>query len=95
MNLIDISELNKADVLAALYNNSRPQGMGFMHHNSSAMSAKEAAEILERGTYIDYLNGRVMKVDLSGEELDPYLYDRDNGHGAAARALKPLFEPFS
>jgi hypothetical protein len=28
-----------------------------------------------------------MKVDLSKDAFDPWLYDRDNGQGAAARAL--------
>lgn len=37
--------------------------------------------------YFDYLQGRVMKVDLAGDELDPRLYDRDNGEGAARRAI--------
>ena len=40
--------------------------------------------------YFDYLNGRVMKIDLSEDMLDPWLYDRDNGEGAAARALTEI-----
>jgi hypothetical protein len=28
--MIDISKLDKAAVLAALYNNSKPQGLGFL-----------------------------------------------------------------
>ena len=31
-----------------------------------------------------------MKVDLSCDELDPYLYDRDNGQGAAFKAINTL-----
>ena len=38
--------------------------------------------------YFDYLYGRVMKVDLSKDTFDPFLYDRDNGQGAAERAIK-------
>ena len=67
---IDIKELNKADVLAALYNSSKPQGMGFLHYDAKLMSRKEAQKLLDAGqTYFDYLNGRVMKVDLSDEQL--------------------------
>lgn len=52
------------------------------------MSTDEAQELLDSGqTYFDYLKGRVMKVDLSGDKLNPFLYDRDNGQGAAAAAL--------
>jgi len=31
-----------------------------------------------------------MKVDLSGDVLKTWLYDRDNGQGAAERALRKL-----
>ena len=39
------------------------------------------------GTYFDYLYGRVLKVDLSGDEFDERLYERDNGRDSAARAI--------
>lgn len=85
---IDISGMDKAEVLAALYNDSKPLGLGFIDFDPQPMSADEARTILDSGqTYFDYLKGRVMKVDLSGASLNPWLYDRDNGHGAAARAL--------
>ncbi len=87
---IDISNLDKADVLAALYNNSRPQGMGMIHFDPAPMTAKEARPFVERSTYFDYLKGRVLKVDIGGDVLDPWLYDRDLGAGAAARALSHL-----
>lgn len=53
------------------------------------MSAQEAEKHLDGSGdgYFDYLKGRVMKVSISGDSLDPRLYDRDNGQGAAARAL--------
>ena len=77
-------------MLAALYNASKPQGMGFMHYDSKPMTRQEAEALLEKATYFDYLKGRVMKVDLSGDELDPRLYDRDNGQGAAECAIAKL-----
>src|SRR5436190_12424669 len=87
---IDISKLDKASVLAALYNASRPQGMGFMHYDPEPMQPEEATELLKRSTYFDYLKGRVMKIDLGGSTLDPRLYDRDNGDGAAKRAIEAM-----
>ena len=89
--MIDISKLDKAEVLVALYNNARPQGMGFLHFNPKDMTKTEAVILLKEDTYFDYVAGRVMKVDLSKDEFDPGLYDRDNGEGAAARALENLF----
>ena len=88
---IDISKMNKAEVLAALYNNSKAQGMGFLHYTPDEMTTKEAQALLDRGqTYFDYLQGRVMKVDLSVDNLQTGLYDRDNGQGKAAAALAGL-----
>lgn len=85
--MIDISKRNKAEVLAALYNASRPQGMGFIQYNLEPMTVEQAALILEEQQHFDYLGGRVMKISLDGDTLDPRLYDRDNGEGAAQRAL--------
>lgn len=88
---ISLKDLNKADVLAVLYNASKPQGMGFMHYDPKSMTREEAQSLLDAGqTDFDYLKGRVMKVDLSGNELSPWGYDRDNGEGAAERAISAL-----
>ena len=98
-NMVNIKGLDKADVLMALFNASRPLGMGILAEiarGGGPMTREQAngviAECAERGgsTYFDYLVGRVMKIDISGDEVDPRLYDRDNGQGAAARALAPL-----
>ena len=90
MGKISLIGLNKAGVLAALYNASKPQGMGFMHYDSKPMTRDEAEALLKRTTHFDYLKGRVMKVDLSGDELDTWGYDRDNGQGAAERTIAEL-----
>ena len=52
------------------------------------MTIEQAEELLQTTTYFDYLYGRVLKVNLSNEEgFEEWLYDRDNGIGAAQRAL--------
>ena len=88
--MISLVGLDKGAVLAALYNASRPQGMGFMAYDPTPMTPEEGNEILARTTYFDYLKGRVMKVELSGDTLDPWLYDRNNGPGAAQAAIDAL-----
>lgn len=90
MATIDLKGLNKAAVLAALYNASKPQGMGFMHYDPTPMSIEQAEKLLKQGTDFDYLMGRVMKIDLGGDTLDPWSYDHDNGQGAAAAAIASL-----
>jgi len=47
---------------------------------------KAAAEKAVTG-YIDYFCGKAIKTDLSEDKVDPYLYDRDAGAGAFARAV--------
>ena len=91
---MDISKYDKADVLRVLYDNAHPQGMGFLHFQPGNMSKEEAYKLLKAhpsvNSYFDYLSGRVMKVDLSGNELDTGLYNRDNGPDAAEKAIASL-----
>ena len=90
IRMLNISGINKADLLAALYNNSRTQGMGFLSAKPGNMTRDEAAELLKETQHFDYLHGRVMKVNLSKDEFDPWLYDRDLGQGAAQRVVEAL-----
>ena len=85
--MIDITGLNKKDVFEVLYRGSHQQGYGFLHRDN--LSREELDEIYDDsdGKYFDYVSGRIMKVDLSGDEFDERLYDRDNGSGAAYDAL--------
>lgn len=113
--MIATDGLTPAQVLAALYDASRPQGAGFVHYTPEPMTEAQAEALLtqydaegdpamagfqvlgveKRKPYFDYLRGRVMKVtiDRDGGPLDPRLYDRDNGQGAAARALDAARTP--
>jgi hypothetical protein len=89
--MVDISGLDRADVLAALYNASRPQGLGFLYGDPKPMEADEARVLLAKDDYFDYLKGRVMKVSLSSDkEFNERLYDRDCGTGAAAAVVTEL-----
>lgn len=85
---IKFCENDKGKVLATLYNNSKPLGMGFLHFDPAKMTEDEANTILKEQTYFDYLKGRVMKVNLESNEFDPCLYDRDNGTNSAKTALE-------
>lgn len=106
--VIDISGVEKAKVLKALYDNAQCLGMGFLQFVPGDLSIAEARDIIDFGSgnsagdyacnvgprlYFDYFKGRVMKVDLSGNTVDTALYDRDNGPGAGRRALSPILNP--
>ena len=89
--MVNIKGKNKAKVLKALYDNSRYQGLGFLQAvPDDFVTVEHCEEILKNTTYIDYLYGRVIKVDLSGDEFNEYLYDRDCGPGAAQRAVNKV-----
>ena len=86
--MVDIKGLDKARVLKALYDHSHVQGSGFLQAvPDGVVTVEHCAELLAKYSYFDYLHGRVLKVDLSGDEFDERLYDRDCGEGAAQKAV--------
>lgn len=89
---IYIGGLKKVDVLIALYNHAEPIGMGIFtaRKGSDKLEVQEAQNILNYSGYVDYAKGKPLKVDLSGDFFDPWLYDRDNGSGTAARCVEKL-----
>jgi hypothetical protein len=88
---MNITGLSKAKVLAVLYNNAKVQGRGFLQAIDGDMSVEVAQAILDSGQKdFDYLYGRVMKVDLSGDEVDTWGYNRDNGENAAENVVDSI-----
>lgn len=87
--MIDIKGLNKAEVLKSLYDHSHIQGMGFLQAvPEGTVTVEHCAEFLKQcNYYVDYMHGRVIKVDLDGDSFNEALYDRDNFPGAAAKAV--------
>jgi hypothetical protein len=102
---ISIKGIDKAELLAALVNGAMPLGLGVLHAGAAPMTKVEAQEWIDEGRthdtvniprdYLrfDYVKGRPIKSNLSGDELDPRLYDRDQGEGAAARVVASLRVP--
>jgi len=97
---IDISGLNKADVLAALYNASRPVESGFLQAAGRPFDLNRtlAQELLDQAAaedpqlLFDYVYGRPLRIDLTDDvEIDPQWYDEANGgDGTAARIIQHL-----
>jgi hypothetical protein len=94
---VSTGDLTDAEVLAALYNAAKPLGMGWLNYSPEPMSTEEAEKVLEEArrysaypedVYFDYLDGRVVKTSIGEGEIDPRLYDRDNGEGAARAAIE-------
>lgn len=105
MATVNIQGLDKAALLAALYNGSAPMGMGFLQACPGPMTHEQATDLLKAGDdssrmfptigrgrklYFDYVYGRPLKVDIGGDELETAFYDRDNGQGSGARIVAEL-----
>ena len=95
--MVDISGLNKAEVLNALYHGSHVQGVSCYTNPvpvGVVVTPNWCKTLLEDEgiTYFDYLYGRVMKVDLSKDSFNEWLYDRDNGTGKAQEVINALRE---
>lgn len=90
LNYIDISGLDKASVLMALYNRARVQGLGFLQARDGDMSREEANALLANDDYFDYVHGRVLKISFAEDLLFTGLYNRDNGPNAAEKAIQDI-----
>lgn len=96
--MINIKDLDKAEVLYALYHNSHAQGMSFIGLPKDKFTLEHSKEIIKDREekidnpnlryYFDYLEGHVIKCNIGGDEFDERLYDRDCGDGAAAKAIE-------
>ena len=98
-DMIDTTGIDRAELFAGLYNRAKTQGMGILEYDPLPMSKGVAQEVLakmtdvkgdQRTAYFDYYRGRVMKIEVMNDQLDPYLYDRDNGVGACAEVVRSL-----
>jgi hypothetical protein len=91
MPKINIRGLNKAEVLQALHNGTKCLGMGVLHDIGEMTFEQAVSDLLGAtpyGLYFGYCHGRPLKVNLSGDEFDPGLYDRDSFEGNAAQTLQ-------
>lgn len=99
---VNIEGLDKAAVLAALFNASAPQGFGFLQSASGpqVMTVEDAQRMIDespepmisgmpdgRALQFDYVLGRPLKVEIGGDEFSPWGFDRDNGGPGAAQKV--------
>ncbi|KAL3489034.1 hypothetical protein BJX62DRAFT_239503 [Aspergillus germanicus] len=91
---VSTKDLPKLDLLHAVWQNS-PPALFYEVRNIPPPSwdAEEAEDVaLSHNWDVDYIVGRVIKADLSGDEVDLQLYDRGNGKGAFAEVVRKLRE---
>ena len=86
--MVSYGNLTKAEVLATLYNHALPRGLGIFAFVPGNMAIEEAEKFVAQTTRFDYVKGRCLKVDLSGDKgFDEWLYDREYGNGTAQKAV--------
>lgn len=94
---MDVTGLDKARILKALYNASGltapiAEALGQTRGNLTTEQAQAVLSKVEGDRmYFDYLFGRAIKVDIGPNVLDLRLFDRDNGEGAGERAILEEF----
>ena len=84
-NTIDITNLNKVDLLRFIWNASREAPTFGARRFVLQFNDTLAAELI--GGYIDYFQGRTLGVDISEDAVDPFNYDHRYGQGALARIV--------
>ncbi len=90
MAIIDISKKEKAAVFVALYNAARPRQLAYFNYTPGPMSIEEARKIIDELRplmFFDYFRGRCMKINLTGDTVDTWLFDINNGPGAGEQAI--------
>ena len=88
-NKINISGIDRVELLKALWHNSPPAAFfGFNGMPPPEWNQTEAQKAVKN--YVDYYCGRIIKCDLSGDVADTSLYNRDNGDGAFERIVAEM-----
>lgn len=125
--MVNIKDLDKAEVLLALWKGSHAQGMSFLGMMNGGLTLEKAQDMIRQiqinafkrseeapeltpenndeyiakfnawlktnpdvQLYFDYVEGHVIKCDISGDTFDERLYDRDCGEGRAAEVIEAL-----
>lgn len=85
--MVDISDINKVELLRALWNNSTPAAYYVFTNTKPPEWDNEKATTAIGNGFIDYFQGRLIKADLSCDQVNPSSYDRDNGRGALSEIV--------
>jgi hypothetical protein len=90
----NIKGVNRAELVQALYETANFKGLGWLASAwiDPELSLEEAQQ--QVGKRLEYFKGKVMKIKVPSEkesdELDTWLYNRENWEGAAERVVDEL-----
>ena len=91
---VDVKGLDSAELLVQLWKGSFNASYFRGRTPPDPPTVETARQALRDAPteYIDYFNGRVIKIKFSSDIIDPWGYDRDVGEGAFARVVKEMRE---
>ena len=82
--LINISNKNKAEILAKLYNNIL---ITKFKHSNRFITTEEAQSFLNETNYIYTIDGYIIDIDFSGDTINVKTYDDNYGINSAERII--------
>ena len=85
---INISNIDKVQLLRALWENMKPSRFNMMRGIAIQFNEREAENAISG--YVDYFCGRCIKIDFSEDIVDPRLYERDAGIGKFQQIVDSL-----
>lgn len=89
-NKINIENIDKLSLLKELWSNGSPAYFFQLHTFIEPPSFNYEIANNSLNKYIDYFCGRLIKMDLSGNEVDPFLYDEKYGSGTVQKIVNKL-----
>jgi len=87
---VDITGIDKIRLLNILWANAKQPGCFSVHANPMPPGFSEAAAKVAVTKYINYFQGKAIKMDLSGNTIEPHLYDRDFAPGTVAAIVQAI-----
>lgn len=90
--MVDISGLDKRDVLRALFQVAQPHNYSWLKYDADDVLPNEQADRIVREGYADYVAGRSVKVHISkrSREIDVARFNKSSGAEAGQRAIARL-----
>jgi hypothetical protein len=91
--MVDVTGIDRKELLQALWENAKPAGFFTMASvPSHIFDIQSAMKAIRFETFVDYACGRSIKAEIFTEEnrIDPNWYDLDYGKGAFQKVVDTL-----
>jgi len=92
MGILDITGLDKAEILQCLINDAVISVGWIFPYGSRRITYEECTSLLKNNEtkYFDFYNGKILNINLNGHQLYTSQYNSANGENACEESLKHL-----